>query len=108
MIKKDYIKKLEKANNKKFLKLIKETNKNNIIGIENGIYFVNDDVTIGFDNEDIYDYLKEIKNVNLDFNKEDEDFKDYITQYYLDNEDDVDEYFILKNRYEYIEQLKEY
>ena len=100
-----YIKKLKKADDKELVELVRENNEPNVTGFENGLYFGNDEVIIEFNNEDIYNYLKDIKKVELDFDDEDENFNEYLFRYYDHYEEEIDDYFILKNREKYIEQL---
>lgn len=102
-----YIKKLKKADAKEFINLVRENNEPNITGFDNGLYFGNDEVIVEFNNKDIYNYLKDIKKVELDFDKDDENFNEYLFGYYNHYEEEIDDYFILKNKEKYIEQLED-
>ena len=85
-----------------------------VVGVEEGIYFNSVDVTVKFGNDDILEYAEEKGETFDNIKREDydeeydylQDYLDQIYEYYQSHEEEIDRHFFMKQIDEVRDQLE--
>lgn len=89
-----------------FIDKVMEHNIGIISGVEEGDYYRAYDYVISIDNDDIIDYAKNIKGMEIDFDENDEDYNDYVWNIYCQIENEFTDYTIINSKDDIIEHLE--
>lgn len=102
----EMIKELKPLEGNEFVEKVMEHNSGLITGVEEGDYYEAYDYVINIDNDDIIDYAVNVKGMEIDFDKDDEDYNEYVWQIYEQIENEFSNYTILNSRDDIIEHLE--
>lgn len=102
---KEMLEELKPLEGKDFVDKVMEHNSGKVTGVEEGDYYEVYDYVISIDDEDILEYAKN-KGIEIDFDENDDDYKEYVWEIYCKIEEEFTDYIIVNSKDDIIGHLE--